>query len=117
MIFYGEAPFLECSSHGDKRFSAFYARVNGKSIEDLYQAFKIFDNGKTNLSWREAKGKIPVNVEECKKYYSGLWDQYIEANPSLLEILKHASGLSDKFGQKNHVCQALELWRIRNLEI
>ena len=35
MIKIGEAPFLECSSKGDKRFSAFYARIkafNSKSF-------------------------------------------------------------------------------------
>jgi len=42
MTIYGRAPFLECSSRGDKRFSAFYARVNGCSIEEQYQAAKIF---------------------------------------------------------------------------
>lgn len=48
MIRVGNAPYLECSSRGDKRFSAFYARIKSlgyKSIEELYQAKKVFANG------------------------------------------------------------------------
>jgi hypothetical protein len=113
---HGKAPFLECSSRGDKRFSAFYAKVNGKSIEEQYQAFKIFEDGRTGLSWREAKGKTAVNQGEANMFYSELWDSYISKNPHLLDILKAAPGLSDMFGQDGHCCQSTELWRIRNIE-
>jgi len=113
MIQHGVAPFLECSSKGDHRFSAFYARVNGRSIEEQYQAAKIFADGRTGLSWQEAKGLKAVNQEELAKLYSKLWDQYIAEHPELLEVLKQASGLSDVFGQSGHACQATELWRIR----
>ncbi len=117
MIRVGEAPYLECSSKGDKRFSAFYARIKGRgnrSIEDLYQAAKVFENGDTGLSWRDAKGRKAVNQKEVSELYSLLWDEYIKENPELLAILKQATGLSDIFGQRGHCCQALELWRIRN---
>ena len=116
MIRHGKAPFLECSSKGDKRFSAFYARIkrrDNKSIEEIYQAAKVFDNGYTNLHWKQAKGKKPVNIEECKKLYSELWDEYIAENPDLLVPLCSASGVSDIFGQPERACQATELWRIR----
>lgn len=117
MIKHGNPPYLECSSKGDKRFSAFYAKVNGKTIEEQYQASKIFQDIKghfiTNLTWREAKGKIALNQQECRILYSKLWDQYIKENPELFKIIKDASGLSDIFGQKNHCCQATELWRIK----
>lgn len=113
MIKHGKAPFLECSSRGDKRFSAFYARVNGKSIEQQYQAAKVFADGRTGLSWREAKGMKAVNAAECAELYRTLWDQYIAENPHLLTVLRNASGLSDMFGQPGHCCQATELWRIR----
>jgi hypothetical protein len=108
---------LECSSKGDKRFSAFYARIKGlgnKTIEELYQAYKIFEDGSTGLSWKEAKGRKAVNQKEAAKYYAGLWRIYIGENPELLDELKSASGLSDIFGQKGHCCQATELWKIRN---
>lgn len=114
MIKYGSAPYLECSSKGDKRFSAFYARVGGKSIEEHFQASKIMEDGRTGLSWREAKGKRAVNQAECAELYSRLWDEYIAEHPELLLILKRATGLSDIFGQQGHCCQATELWRIRN---
>lgn len=124
MIKHGEAPYLECSSKGDKRFSAFYARIRGfnnDSIEDLYQAFKIFDDGNggkiTGLHWRKAKGKKALNQKEASSYYSFLWDEYIKENPDLLEIIKNVTGLSDIFGQEGHCCQATELWRIRNASI
>lgn len=114
MIRHGVAPFLECSSKGDRRFSAFFAVVNGTSIEAQYQAAKVFSDGSTGLSWRAAKGKLAVNQEEVAVLYSKLWDQYIANWPVLLEVLHNVSGVSDIFGQPGRVCQATELWRIRN---
>lgn len=116
MIRHGEAPFLECSSRGDKRFSAYYARIrrlHNRSIEELYQAKKIFKNGASGLPIDEARGLRPVNDMECRDYYSRLWDCYIQENIHLLKVLEKASGLSDKFGKPGHCCQATELWRIR----
>src|SRR5271157_2421197 len=112
MIRHGQAPFLECSSKGDRRFSAFFARVGGKNIEDLYQMAKIFEDGSTGLRWWRAKGRRPVNHEEVTRLYAHLWDQYIAEHPDLLSVLKQASGLSDMFGRRGSVCQATELWRI-----
>ncbi len=120
MIRHGEPPYLECSTKGDKRFSAFYARLpqyNYKSIEELYQGAKVFEDGSTGLSWKEAKGKKAVNQEFVSWFYSNLWDEYIEDHKDLLRVLKEASGLSDMFGQEGHVCQATELWRIRNFSL
>lgn len=119
MIRHGVAPFLECSSKGDMRFSAFFARVvlpekGNRSIEEHYQAFKIFEDGTTNLGWRDAKGKRAINQKEAAVFYAHLWDQYIEQNPELKEVLLQATGLSDMFGQYGHVCQATELWRIKH---
>lgn len=116
MIAHGTAPFLECSSKGDKRFSAFYARIKGrgnKSIEELYQAAKVI-NGKTGLSWREAKGKHASNMIEVAKLYSQLWNEYMAENKELAHVLINSTGVSDIFGQPGHQCQATELWRIRN---
>ena len=116
MIRHGEPPYLECSSKGDIRFSAFWARVasrDNRTIESIYQGSKVLSGGKTGLTWREAKGKRAVNQEEIAKLYSLLWDEYISENLNLLEILRDASGLQDTFGQQGHCCQATELWRIR----
>jgi len=120
MIRHGVAPFLECSSKGDSRFSAFYARIkarDNKSIEDIYQAAKIFSDGSTNLSWKEAKGLKAANSEVTKKLYAQLWNEYVKENRHLIEVLVQASGLSDIYGQPNHMCQATELWRIRQAVI
>ena len=117
MIRYGSPPFLECSSQGDRRFSALYARIRqrgNRSIEDLYQAAKIFEDGTTGLSWRAAKGRKAANAAEAASFYAILWDEYIGENPHLLQILQSATGLQDQFGQPGHCCQATELWRIRN---
>ena len=117
MIKHGEAPYLECSSRGDKRFSAFYARLkiyDNRSIEEIYQARKVFEDGSTGLTWRQAKGRKPVNIDEVRRLYSYLWDVYIIENPELLQVLLDASGVSDMFGQKGHQCQATELGRIRH---
>jgi hypothetical protein len=116
VIRHGKAPFSEVSSEGDKRFSAFYAKVDGRSIEEWYQAAKVFHNGMefvTGLNWREAKGRKPVNNTEVRKLYSELWDRYIAEHPELLPVLQRMSGMQDIFGVPGHVCQATELWRIR----
>lgn len=117
MIKCGEAPFLECSSRGDKRFSAFFARIKAygnRTIEDLYQGSKIFPGNVTGLNWRDAKGRVALNQKWCNLYYAHLWDYYIFENPELLTVIRAASGLSDMFGKVNHCCQAVELCRIRN---
>lgn len=116
MIKHGEPPYLECSSRGDKRFSAFYARIksrDNRTIEEIYQSNKII-SGLPIREWRKAKGLMADNQVECNELYSKLWDEYIKENPELLIVLKQATGLSDIFGQKGHCCQATELWRIRN---
>ncbi len=107
MIKHGSAPFLECSTKGDRRFSAFCARIQSrgdKSIEEIYQAAKIFEDGSTGLTWKEAKGRIPVNGNETDKLYSELWNEYIDENPYLLKILEVTTGVSDIFGQCGHMC-------------
>lgn len=117
MIRHGKAPFLECSSKGDKRFSAFYATIKargGQSIETIYQASKRFEDGSTNLTWREAKGRKAINSKYCARLYTRLWREYLNENPELVSVLKSSTGLSDIFGQAQHVCQATELWHLRN---
>lgn len=103
MLRYGEAPYLEASSKGDKRYSAFYARIHargGRSIEDIYQAAKKFEDPKTGaivsgLTWREAKGRRAVNADEVRRLYAVLSDEYIYEHRELIEILTAASGISD----------------------
>lgn len=111
MVRFGTEPFLECSSKGDKRFSAFYAKVKGETIEKQYQAYKEFD-GKSGFTWKEVKGKKPDNPEECRKWYTLLWEVYFLDNPELLEVIKKYNGFSDIFGQEGHACQAEEIYKI-----
>ncbi len=116
MIRRGTHPFLECSSRGDKRFSAFCARIRrrgNRSIEEIYQAAKVFGNGETGLHWRQAKGRSAINQNEVAVLYRTLWGEYFGEHPNLVAILEAASGLSDRFGQPGHVCQATVLWEIR----
>lgn len=116
MLKRGTAPYLECSSRGDRRFSAFYARpasLGGRSIEEAYQAMKIFADGSTNLHWRAAKGRTPVNQAACTTAYEQWWREWV-AEQHLLPILQQHPGLSDMFGREGSVCQADILWRIRN---
>ncbi len=117
MIKHGKPPYLECSSSGNVRFSAFCASIKSRinrTIEEIYQGSKVVDDGSTGLSWRMAKGRKAVNQKYVSELYSKLWDEYIAENPDLMYTLMVSSGLSDKFGQQGHVCQATELWRIRN---
>lgn len=113
MVKCGQAPFLECSMAGDSRFSAFGAKIDGKPIEFYYQAAKVFEDGSTGLSWREAKGRKPVNFEEVTRLYEDLWRLYMEQNPELYEVLAAQTGLQDKYGQSGHNCQATTLWKLR----
>lgn len=115
MLRFGQAPYLECSSKGEARLSAFKARLRARdnaSIEELYQAAKVFQDGSTGLSWRDAKGKTAVNVEECRALYSRLWNEYFIENPDLFDLFFHYRGFSDIFGQAGHACQAEEIYRI-----
>lgn len=116
MISHGEGPFLECSSLGDKRFSAFYARIQrrgDRTIEEIYQNAKVFEDGSTNVGIKKAKGRKPVNQLQCIVLYRKLWNEYIDEKEYLLDTLLAYNGLTDYYGQAGHVCQATELWRIR----
>lgn len=115
MLTFGTAPILECSSKGDKRFSAFYARIpwrGNRTIEELYQGYKLFDGYVSGLSIKEAKGKKPINIEACRKFYSQLWNEYFDAHPEFVIELSQYNGFSDIFGQAGHACQAEEVYRI-----
>lgn len=121
MIRHGVPPYLECSTAGDHRFSALMARIRGRRnwrIERIYQGAKKFrgdgDEIITGLSVSEAKGFRPLNGPEVRALYAQLWDEYIAENPDLIPVLVSATGLSDRFGRTGGVCQATELWRIRN---
>lgn len=78
-------------SKGDKRFSAFYAKLpNGMSIEEYYQT-KI----KGYPSIKEGKGKKAISgisLEEQKSAYLKLWKLWAKNNPVLMEELRVLAG-------------------------
>lgn len=107
---------LECSSKGDKRFSAFYAyvKVYGKltSIENHYQgAKKFYDETIIN-----PKGKKPdymqigakkLDIKYLTAWYKLLWVKYLDQNQELVEYAAQFDDYKDMFKTK-HVknCQA-----------
>lgn len=124
---------LECSSKGDKRFSAFYAKVNilgtFQSIEQHYQYAKIFyiedQHGDIKLeSFTDIKkikqlqrqgnapvrfrvGKYDYPIEYLTMYYKLLWLTYLDKHPELVRYASQFDEFTDMFRGKNTVnCQA-----------
>ena len=65
-----------------KGFRPFYARIKGqnnRSIEELYQGAKRFEDGSTNLSIKQAKGRQAVNQQACAIYYDDLWQELLKS--------------------------------------
>lgn len=115
----------ECSSKGDTRFSAFYAKMpDGRSIECWYQCdIKGHDIGGTN--WRVGKGKPPAihyPGDQQWELYLSLWRlwalHHIPWMQELLEKVKaHDNTLSDCFAntdnnQARALAQILNEWFI-----
>lgn len=77
----------ECSSKGNKTLSAFYAQLNGLSIEYHYQV-TIKGYG----SIQEGKGKPPlqeISQEDLYQKYKFLWKLYFRENPLIyIELRK-----------------------------
>lgn len=114
----------ECSSAGDKRFSAFNAIMpDGRSLEHWYQCdVKGYDPGGTN--WRLGKGKPPLidyPGDELYQFYKSLWKLWAIRNHRLLlelraQALLHGGVLTDCFAaaNENSVNQARALSEILN---
>lgn len=105
---------LECSSKGDKRFSAFYAKVsfNGvvDSIENHYQSVKRDENGN-----KIGKGKkvdhIIINEHKLNPFfltpfYKLLWVKYLDNNPDLVAYASEFDDFNDMFRGRSINCQA-----------
>mgnify|MGYP001301012321 FL=1 len=120
-MFYGTSELcVEASSVGFKPFSAFYATLDGKNIEMLYQDDKIIGGqriGNLCLPDKErlqiAKSGTPDDPASSAAYYSSLWDAYIEENAYLKDVLRRVTGIGAIFGRPHPCCQSTELWRIR----
>ena len=105
--------YYECSSRGDTRFSALYARVKSKgnnTIEHIYQTeIKGYNSIKEG---KGKKGKL-FSWEIQQQKYIELWRIYLEENPDLRKVLVNAiaSGhvLHDMFAKGNAMNQATVL--------
>jgi hypothetical protein len=97
----------EVSSRGDKRFSALFARLpDGRLIEDAWGQAKGYADG------RAAKGKPALTKDfDYWGQYKGLWSQWAQANPGLMDELAQASQgqpLVDRFAKtENNQARAL----------
>lgn len=109
-----EKKVLECSSKGDKRFSALYAQVEYMNVVDTiekhYQGAKRFkDEEGEYVALPNPKGK-PVDgclvfdelyeASTLTSFYSWLWLRYFKANPDLLTYAKGFDDYNDMFKGK-----------------
>lgn len=123
MLKRGRSPYLECSTRGGpigQQLSAFKAKIagrNNQSIETIYQASKIFEDGTTGLHWKQAKGRLAVNQTACTALYEALWRTYMDQHPELWKPIEEATGLCDMFGKEGSVCQADILWKMRCIRL
>lgn len=105
---------LECSSRGDKRFSAFYAKVSvfGRydSIENHYQKAKRLKNGDIAGKGKKPDKLIINNKEYDIKYltpfYNMLWIKYLDQNQDLVTFAEEYEDFNDMFKGRSINCQA-----------
>lgn len=116
---------LECSSKGDKDFSALFAKVsvNGviDTIENHYQNAKVFFNEHGNVicnqGFKKAKGKkaIAFYINNCylpirfgAQFYNLLWYKYLKSNPLLenKKLINYDDYNDIKKTENSFVCQA-----------
>lgn len=107
----------EVSSHGDRRFSALFARLaDGRTIEEAYQ---LDVKGYRSMSphWRFGKGKPPLDKSvDLFAEYLKLWQLWATENPALVaDLAVRADGmvLTDKFAS-SPISQARALAVILN---
>lgn len=114
---------LECSSKGDKRFSALYAKVEVygvfDSIENHYQLSKRLrlrtGDKFVPHKWTDLKGQkidffevngIELPKEYLSQYYKLLWVKYLDANPALVAYASSHDDFNDVFKGKSVNSQA-----------
>lgn len=129
---------LECSSRGDKRFSAMYARVSVKgveaSIEEHYQLSKAFKKrGSDDLHYGNSIKSVKAMQRDREnelvgfkigdknfdksyltQWYKMLWLMYLIKNPELLNVISKYDTFSDMFRAYNTKnCQADIIKQVR----
>lgn len=106
---------LECSSRGDKRFSAMYAKVEVfgvmDSIENHYQKSKRDATGNPVKKGQPVDHmvlnhhKFPASM--LTDFYRLLWIKYLDKNPELVKYARQFDEFTDMFRGKNTInCQA-----------
>ncbi len=111
----------EVSTQGDRRFSAFVARLqDGRTIEVAYQLdVKGYRTSPTDRDWRKGKKKRPLrplSQEQLYAEYKALWQQWAIENPPLMaELAQLAKGkvLTDRYAS-TPVSQARALAELLN---
>jgi len=106
---------LECSSKGDRKFSALYAKVSvfgvQDSIENHYQKSKRDSNG------NPVKKGMPVAYMVINNqrfppgmltdWYRLLWVKYLDKNPELVSYARQFDEFTDMFRSRKTInCQA-----------
>lgn len=129
---------LECSSLGDCRFSALYAKVTirgeTKTIEEWWQMSKNWERLGVPIkpkNWRESKKMKYSSANTVASFtvldkiipsrlgsdwYSLLWALYFQQNQHLLEVISHYKRFHDVFKTKDTmVCQADVIAKINQM--
>ena len=106
---------LECSSVGDKHFSAMYAKITifgvVDTIENHYQGSKRGASGGPVKKCKPV-AYIVINrrkypAEMLTAWYRLLWIIYLDKNPELVKYAKQFDSYHDIFCSKNTInCQA-----------
>ena len=105
---------LECSSRGDKRFSAFYAKISFygsyDSIENHYQSVKRNAAGR-KVSKGQPVDHIHINgrmldAKYLTPLYTMMWIKYLDKHPELVEYAQSFDEFTDMFRGKCINCQA-----------
>lgn len=116
---------LECSSAGDRRFSALFARVTlagqTRTIEEWYQLSKRWEGQPPPTSWRQAKGRRPdyleilgvrVPVRLMSAWYDFLWFRYFVEHPDLAAYARQFDAFHDRFARSGRQNQAQTIERL-----
>jgi hypothetical protein len=131
-----EKKILECSSAGDKRFSALHAIITvfnmTKTIEDHYQQSKLFNYNNKLQTFKDfrfikkiqhlgykPKGILIANttfdVTFLTQWYYSLWYKYLTNNPQLAQYASSFDDFTDKFSKnssdmRNISCNAIRMF-------
>ncbi len=106
----------ECSTLGDRRFSALCARLSdGRTIEEAYQ-LDVKGYRTEGDDWRLGKGKLPLRRVNLWESYLALWRQWALENPNLMAELAERARygiLTDRFAATG-ISQARALAHLLN---